>query len=91
MMSNPFSSILPYNLIFIHTGEECDTRLFQMDLSGGINEAYGEDFSFEPLCLPVHSAGCVHLNDSDPGSALNHHLSTVPKTTKTLIVEKKPL
>ena len=30
------------------------------NLSGGVYEAHGEDFSFESLRLPVHSAGRVH-------------------------------
>ena len=58
-----FSFILLHNLIFIDAGEECDACLFQMDLSGGVYEAHGEDFSFEPLCLPVHSAGSIHLEE----------------------------
>ena len=45
-------------------------------LSGGVYEAHGEDFSFEPFCLPVHSAGSVHLHDPNPGSALNHTRSS---------------
>ena len=49
-----------HNLIFIDAGEECDTGLFQMDLSGGVYEAHGEDFSFKSFCLPVHSAGRGH-------------------------------
>jgi len=28
---------------------------------GGVDEAYGEDFSFEPFSLPVHSAGILIL------------------------------
>ena len=46
-----------YNLIFIDAGEECDAGFFEVNLSGGVYEAHGEDFSFEPLCLPVHTAG----------------------------------
>jgi len=40
-----------------HAGEECDACLFKVNLAGGVNQAHGEDFSFEPLSLPVHSAG----------------------------------
>jgi hypothetical protein len=36
-----------------------------VNLSGGVYEAHGEDFSFEPLCLPVHSAGSVFLDDTE--------------------------
>ena len=53
----PFSITLFHNLIFIDAGEECDTGFFEVYLSGGVYEAHGEDFSFEPLCLPVHPAG----------------------------------
>ena len=38
---------------------------------------YGEYLSFEPLCLPVHSAGSIYLDDPDFGSALNHTRSSV--------------
>ena len=38
---------------------------------------YGEYLSFEPLCLPVHPAGSVHLHDLDFGSALNHTRSSL--------------
>ena len=65
-----------HNLIFIDAGEECDTGFFEVNLSGGVYEAHGEDFSFKSFCLPVHSAGCVHLNDLDFGSALNHTRSS---------------
>ena len=60
-----------------------------MNLTLAVDITDGEDLTVELSCLPVHSAGSIHLDD--PGSALNHHLSTVPKTTKTLIVEKKLL
>ena len=33
-------------------------------LAGGVYEAYGDDFSFEPFCLPVHSAGGVFQYDT---------------------------
>jgi hypothetical protein len=36
-----------------------------MDLPGAINVTHGEDFSFEPLSLPVHSAGSVFLDDTE--------------------------
>ena len=45
------------NFIFIDTGDECNAGFFEVNLSGGVYEAHGEDFSFEPLCLPVHTAG----------------------------------
>ena len=45
------------NFIFIDTRDECDAGFFKVNLAGGVYEAHGEDFSFEPLCLPVHSAG----------------------------------
>ena len=37
-------------------------------LAGGVYEAHGEDISFESLCLPVHSAGSIHLYDPYYGS-----------------------
>ena len=67
---------LLHNLIFIDTGDECDSSFFKVNLAGGVYKAHGEDFSFEPFRLPVHSAGCVHLNDLDFGSALNHTRSS---------------
>ena len=45
------------NFIFIDTGEECKSGLFEVDLSGGVYEAHGEYLTFESFCLPVHSAG----------------------------------
>ena len=54
--SQSFSFILLHNLKLIDTGEECDACLFEVDLSGGVYEAHGEDFSFKSLRLPVHSA-----------------------------------
>ena len=63
---------LLHNLIFIDAGYKCDAGFFEVNLSGGVYEAHGEDYSFKSLCLPVHSAGSVHLHDSDFGSALNH-------------------
>lgn len=54
--SNPFSIVLLHNLIFVGTGNQCKSGFLEVNLSGVVNEAYGEDFSFEPLCLPVHSA-----------------------------------
>ena len=55
--SQSFSFILLHNLIFIDAGEECDAGFFEVNLTGGVYEAYGEDFSFESFCLPVHPAG----------------------------------
>ena len=52
---------LLHNLIFIDTGDECKSGFFKMNLTGGAYEAYGEDFTFAPFCLPVHSAGRVHF------------------------------
>ena len=57
----PFPIALLHNLIFIDTGEECDAGFFEVNLSGGVYEAHGEDFSFEPLCLPVHTAGSIQF------------------------------
>ncbi len=51
------SCALLHNLIFIDTGNQCKSGFFKVNLSGGVYEAYGEDFYFEPFCLPVHSAG----------------------------------
>ena len=51
-----FSIALLHNLIFIDTGDKRNAGFFEVDLSGGVNEAHGEDFSFESLRLPVHSA-----------------------------------
>ena len=62
--SCPFSIALLHNLIFIDTGEECDAGFFEVYLSGGVYEAHGDDFSFEPFCLPVHSAGGVFQDDT---------------------------
>ena len=74
--SNPFSIALLHNLIFIHTRNQGKSGLFEVNLAGGVYEAHGEDFSFEPLCLPVHSAGSVQLHDSDFESALNQARSS---------------
>ena len=52
---------LLHNLIFIDTGEECDAGFFEVNLSGGVYEAHGEDFSFESFSLPVHSAGSIQF------------------------------
>ena len=54
--SQSFSFILLHNLIFIDAGDKSDAGFFEVNLSGGVYEVHGEDFSFEPLCLPVHSA-----------------------------------
>ena len=87
-MSNPFPIALLHNLIFIDAGNQCKSGFFQMDLSGGVYEAHGEDFSFEPLCLPVHSAGSVHLYDPDLGSALNHTRSSFTSTSWAMISQQ---
>ena len=58
--TSPFSIALLHNLKFIDAGEECDAGFFEVNLAGGVYEAHGEDFSFEPFCLPVHSAGRGH-------------------------------
>ena len=72
----PFSnSVISQSHIYPHP-EECNAGFFEVNLSGGVYEAHGEDFSFKSFCLPVHSAGCVHLNDLDFGSALNHTRSS---------------
>ena len=72
----PFSIALFHNLIFIDAGNECKSGFNKMYHSGGVYEAHGEDFSFEPFCLPVHSAGSIHLHDPYFGSALNHTRSS---------------
>ena len=53
----PFPIALLHNFILIHPGDECKSGFYQVNLSGRVYEAHGEDFSFEPFCLPVHSAG----------------------------------
>ena len=60
---------LLHDLIFIDTGNQCKSGFFEMNLSGGVYEAHGEDFSFEPLCLPVHSVGRVYFQDDTIGLA----------------------
>ena len=72
----PFSIALFHNLIFIDTGDECKSGFFEVNLSGGVYEVHGEDFSFDPLCLPVHSAGRMSF-----GAFLVHFFE--PKTRKT--------
>ena len=67
--SCPFSIALLHNLIFIDTGNQCKSGFFEMNLSCGVYEAHGEDFSFEPLCLPVHSVGRVYFQDDTIGLA----------------------
>ena len=57
--TGPFSIALFHNLKFIDTGDECDSSLFKVNQAGGVYEAHGEDFSFEPFRQPVHSAGKV--------------------------------
>ena len=73
-----FSSFLFHNLIFIDAGNECKSGLNEMNLSGGVNEAHGEDLAFKPFRLPVHPAGCVHLEDLDSGSTLNDSVGFLP-------------
>ena len=53
----PFPIVLLHNLIFVGTGNQYKSGFFEVNLSGGVYEAHSEDFSFEPFCLPVHSAG----------------------------------
>ena len=48
---------LLHNLIFIDTRYQRNSGFFEVNLTGGVYEAYGEDFSFESFCLPVHPAG----------------------------------
>ena len=57
----PFPIALFHNLIFIDTRDEGKSCLFEVNLSGGVYEAHGEDFSVEPFSLPVHSAGRGHF------------------------------
>ena len=71
-----FPIALFQNLILIDTRNKCDAGFFEVYLSGGVYEAYGEDFSFEPLRLSVHSVGRVHHHDSGFGSALSHTRSS---------------
>ena len=52
-----FPIALFHTLIFIDTGYKCDASLFKVNLAGGVYEAHGEGFSFDPLCLPVHTVG----------------------------------
>ena len=55
----PFSnSVISQSHIYPHP-EECNAGFFEVNLSGGVYEAHGEDFSFESFCLPVHPAGRV--------------------------------
>ena len=68
---------LLHNLIFIDTRYQRNSGFFEVNLPGRVYEAHGEDFSFEPFRLSVHSAGSIHLDDSDPGSALNHTRSSL--------------
>jgi len=74
----PFSITLFHNLIFIDAGNECKSGLNEMNLSGGVNEAHGEDLAFKPFRLPVHPAGCVHLEDFDFGHKLNYGVGFLP-------------
>ena len=57
--TGPFSIALFHNLIFVDTGDKCKSGLFEVNQAGGVYEAHGEDFSFEPFRQPVHSAGKV--------------------------------
>ncbi len=59
---------LLHNLILIDTRNNCDAGFLKVNHSGGVNEAHGEDFSFESLRLPVHPAGSIHLYDPYYGS-----------------------
>ena len=54
-----FSSFLFHNLIFIDAGNECKSSFNEVNLSGGVYEAHGEDLAFKPFRLPVHSAGSI--------------------------------
>ena len=55
--------LLLHNLILVYTRDECDTGLFEVNLMLAVNEADGEDLTVELSCLPVHSSGCVHLEE----------------------------
>ena len=83
--------VLPFlfqKIIFIDAGNQCKSGFFQVNLSGGVYEAHGEDFSFEPFRLPVHSAGCVHFEDLDFGSTLNHIQSSFTSTSWAMISQQ---
>ena len=41
-----------------------------MNLPGAINVTHGEDLTFDPFRLPVHSSGSVQLEDLDFGTSL---------------------
>ena len=64
--------LLLHNLILVYTRDECDTGLFEVNLMLAVDVTDGEDLTVELSCLPVHSAGSIHLHDSDFGAALNH-------------------
>ena len=65
-----------------------NASLFEVNLSGGVYEAHGEDFSLEPLSLPVHSDGSIHLHDLDFGSTLNHIQSSFTSTSWAMISQQ---
>jgi hypothetical protein len=65
----PFSIALFHNLKFIDTGDKCNSGFFKVNQASGVYEAHDEDFSFEPLCLPVHSTGRVYFQDDTTGLA----------------------
>ena len=67
------------NFIFIDAGYESKSGLNEMNDAGAVNEAHGEDLAFKPLCLPIHSAGSIHLEDLDFGHKLNNGVCFLPR------------
>ena len=77
-----------YNIILVHSRNQSKPGFFEVDLSGAVYEAHGEDFSLEPLSLPVHSDGSIHLHDLDFGSTLNHIRSSFTSTSWAMISQQ---
>ena len=58
----------------MQAGEKNKSSLNEVNLPGAVDKAYGEYLAFESFRLPDHSAGSIHLHDSDFGSTLNHSI-----------------
>ena len=70
------------NFIFIDTGEECKSGLFEVDLSGGVYEAHGEYLTFESFCLPDWALSSVEVILN--GQGLYDKNRPCPKLLQTL-------
>ena len=60
-----FPIALLHNLIFIDTGEECDTGFFEVNLSGGVNEAMYKSRSYAKMRIWPRFSAQAFRNQAD--------------------------